>query len=51
MPSKARQNDLRADYRDMAPMMFDDKPLDFDDILARIQKLQDTINASTSASQ
>ena len=51
MPSEARQKDLRADYRDMAPMMFDDKPLSFDEILARIQKLQDTINASTSGPQ
>lgn len=46
MPSAARQRDLRADYRNMAPMMFDDAPLGFDEILARIQKLQDTINAS-----
>jgi hypothetical protein len=45
MPPEARLKDLRADYRDMAPMMFDDKPLPFDEILARIQKLQDTINA------
>jgi len=51
MPSEARLSDLRADYRDMAPMMFDDKPLSFDESLARVQKLQDTINASTSASQ
>jgi hypothetical protein len=51
MPSEARQKDLRADYRDMAPMMFDDKPLSFNEILARIQKLQNTINASTSAPQ
>jgi len=51
MPSEARLSDLRADYRDMAPMMFDDKPLSFDEIFARVQKLQDTINASTSASQ
>jgi hypothetical protein len=51
MPSEPRQKDLRADYRDMAPMMFDDKPLSFDEILARIQKLQDTINASTSGPQ
>jgi hypothetical protein len=35
----------------MAPMMFDDKPLSFGEILARIQKLQDTINASTSGPQ
>jgi len=45
MPSEARLKDLRADYRAMAPMMFDDKPLPFDEILARIQELQDTINA------
>jgi hypothetical protein len=45
MPSEARQKDLRADYRDMAPMMFDETPLAFDEILARIQKLQDAINA------
>jgi hypothetical protein len=38
--------DLRADYRDMAPMMFDDKPLPFDEILARIQMLQNAVNAS-----
>lgn len=44
MPDKARIKDLRADYRDMAPMMFDDRPLSFDDILARIEKLQEAIN-------
>jgi predicted nucleotidyltransferase component of viral defense system len=44
MPSDERLKDLRADYRDMAPMMFDDKPLSFDEILVRIQTLQDTIN-------
>jgi hypothetical protein len=36
MPDKARIKDLRADYREMAPMMFDDRPPSFDDILARI---------------
>ncbi|KAB0267257.1 nucleotidyl transferase AbiEii/AbiGii toxin family protein [Microvirga brassicacearum] len=51
MPSEARLKDLRADYRAMAPMMFDDTPLVFDEILARIQKLQDAINASSSAAQ
>lgn len=45
VPTEARLKDLRADYRDMAPMMFDEKPLSFDEILPRIQKLQDTINA------
>lgn len=45
MPAENRITDLRADYRDMAPMMFDDKPVRFDDILARIKKAQDEINA------
>jgi Nucleotidyl transferase AbiEii toxin, Type IV TA system len=48
MPSAERLKDLRADYRDMAPMMFDDKPLSFDEILVRIQTLQDTINLASS---
>jgi hypothetical protein len=50
VPAEARVKDLRADYRDMAPMMFDDKPLPFDEILTRLQKLQDTVNASSAAS-
>ncbi|MCZ7497427.1 nucleotidyl transferase AbiEii/AbiGii toxin family protein (plasmid) [Aminobacter sp. SR38] len=45
MPSESRIKDLRADYRAMAPMMFDEKPLSFDDILAKIKKLQETINS------
>lgn len=49
MPSEARLKDLRVDYRDMAPMMFDDKPLAFDAIFARIQELQDAINASSDS--
>jgi hypothetical protein len=49
VPSEARLKDLRADYRDTASMMFDEKPLWFDEILARIQKLQDTINASPAS--
>jgi hypothetical protein len=49
MPDDARIKDLRADYRDMAPMMFDEKPLPFNDILARLQELQDAINASSFA--
>jgi hypothetical protein len=44
LPSEARQKDLHADYRDMAGMMFDEKPLPFDEVLARIQKLQNAIN-------
>lgn len=48
MPADERLKDLRTDYRDMAPMMFDDKPLPFDDVLVRIKKVQDEINASTT---
>ncbi len=44
MPADPRIKDLRADYRDMAPMMFDEKPLPFDEILDRLQKLQDAIS-------
>ena len=49
MPAEARIKDLHADYRDMAPMIFDDTPPPFDDVLARIQKLQEDINAFPSA--
>jgi len=45
MPSESRIKDLRGDYRAMAPMMFDEKPFSFDDILAKIKKLQKTINS------
>ncbi len=45
LPSEGRIKDLRADYRAMAPMMFDEKPLSFDEILAKIKKLQETINS------
>ena len=45
MPDEARIKDLRADYRAMAPMMFDDRPPSFDDILAKIAALQETINS------
>ncbi|MDF2117575.1 nucleotidyl transferase AbiEii/AbiGii toxin family protein [Roseiarcaceae bacterium H3SJ34-1] len=44
VPPEARLRDLRTDYRDMAPMMFDENPLAFDEIVARIQTLQDKIN-------
>ena len=44
MPDRARIKDLRADYQKMAPMMFDDQPPSFDDILARIEKLQAAVN-------
>ncbi|MHA7882126.1 nucleotidyl transferase AbiEii/AbiGii toxin family protein [Nitratireductor rhodophyticola] len=45
MPNEARIKDLRADYREMAPMMFDDSPPSFDDILSTIEKLQESINS------
>ena len=45
MPNEARIKDLRADYREMAPMMFDDSPPSFDDILSAIEKLQESINS------
>jgi len=44
MPDEARIKDLRTDYRDMAPMMFDEQPLTFDDILVRIKEVQEAIN-------
>lgn len=44
LPSDARIKDLRADYRAMAPMMFDAKPPAFDDILASVGQLQDLVN-------
>lgn len=45
VPDEARVKDLRADYRAMAPMMFDQTPPSFDDILAKIAALQETINS------
>jgi hypothetical protein len=44
-PDDARVKDLKADYRAMAPMMFDQTPPSFDDILAKITVLQDVINS------
>ena len=44
LPDEARIKDLRADYRAMAPMMFDESPPSFDDILAKVAALQETIN-------
>jgi hypothetical protein len=45
MPDEARLKDLRTDYRAMAPMMFDQTPPSFDDILTKIAALQETINS------
>jgi len=44
MPNEARIKDLRADYRAMAPMMFDENPPSFDNLLAKIAALQEAIN-------
>jgi hypothetical protein len=44
MPEDMRVKDLRADYRAMAPMMFDQTPPPFDNILAEIAALQETLN-------
>ncbi len=44
MPDEARLRDLRADYRTMAPMMFDKTPPSFDEILAMIAALEEKIN-------
>jgi hypothetical protein len=45
MPDEARIKDLRADYRAMAPMMFDKTAPSFDDVLAKIAALPETINS------
>jgi hypothetical protein len=50
MPDAAQVKDLRGDYRAMAPMMFDETPPSFDDILAKIAMLQDTINSQHNSS-
>ncbi|WP_336620916.1 nucleotidyl transferase AbiEii/AbiGii toxin family protein [Cupriavidus consociatus] len=44
IPNEARIKDLRVDYRAMAPMMFDENPPSFEDILARIEVLERNIN-------
>ncbi|HAE49798.1 MAG: hypothetical protein CMO30_23235 [Tistrella sp.] len=44
-PDNARIKDLKADYRAMAPMMFDQTPPPFGDILEKIAALQDAINS------
>ncbi len=51
MPSQERIKDLRVDYRAMAPMMFDDTPPTFEQVLARIEKLQAMINATVPAAE
>jgi hypothetical protein len=43
-PNPDRLSDLRADYREMAPMMFDDPAPGFDEIMKRIVSLERLIN-------
>lgn len=45
-PNSARIDDLRKDYREMAPMMFDDPPVNFDKILTRLAALEQQINSN-----
>lgn len=51
MPDDARIKDLRADYRAMAPMMFDQTPPSFDDLLKQMSALQKAINDGRGAKQ
>lgn len=44
LPNETRMKDLRADYRAMAPMMFDEIPVPFNKILAKIADVQEKIN-------
>jgi hypothetical protein len=43
-PRPDRVPDLRADYRDMQPMMFDEPALPFDDVMKRLEGLERKIN-------
>lgn len=44
LPNEERLKDLHADYQAMAPMMFDESSLSFDEILTKIAALQASIN-------
>nr|WP_087575930.1 MULTISPECIES: nucleotidyl transferase AbiEii/AbiGii toxin family protein [unclassified Sphingomonas]AJW29631.1 hypothetical protein pJE1_209 [Sphingomonas sp. JE1] len=44
LPDEARIKDFRADYRAMAPMMFDNTPPSFDSILAKVAIFQEIFN-------
>jgi len=45
-PAPERVDDFRKEYRDMAPMMFDDPPADFDEILRRLYTLEKLIHGA-----
>jgi hypothetical protein len=44
IPNPDRLADLRIDYKAMAPMMFDDPPPAFEQIMKRIAELEGSIN-------
>jgi hypothetical protein len=44
IPNPDRLGDLRKDYREMAPMIFDNPAPEFDDIMKRIEDLERSIN-------
>ena len=45
VPSTDRINNLKADYRQMQPMFFDESP-DFDDIIHKLKHLENRINSN-----
>ena len=45
VPPDDRLKELRKDYRDMAPMMFDETPLTFEELIERIRKIEEAINS------
>jgi hypothetical protein len=45
-PNPERLAELRADYRNMQPMMFDDPAPSFDEIMTRIERLERLINGA-----
>ena len=47
VPPRERLGSLAADYAKMAPMIFDQRPPRFEDLIARIDTLESHINAST----
>ena len=49
MPAQHRLKDLRADYSAMQAMMFDEKSYSFDEIVARVEKLQAAMNKDVPA--
>jgi hypothetical protein len=50
-PNPDRQANLRGDYREMAPMMFDDPAPSFEHIMKRIEELERSINEEPRAGE